>query len=585
MIGNLFSILLILLLFIPTQLVSNEASISVKSSVTKTNLTINDILEYKITISGAKNSPKIDESFLKDFSIMNRSTQQSYQLINNNFFSSQIKTFRLRPNIEGTIIIPSSKIVIEGTVYETDPITITVLAGTSSPKANSSAVQKSSNTANGQASQNIPQGSSKDLFILAVLDKDQAYVGEEIIYSVRLYRRFSTIDQLLYQEPKFDMLTEQLERDQQTYTQSYNGIRYYVQEIDRRSLFSYEPGLIEIPEASADVQINFFYGNQTLRSNTLSLTITPLPEDGKPDDFSGLVGDFGFDFDVNTMGLVENKPIAIRLSVGGSGNLKQLSNISFSTDSDIFKVYQSSVNDLITYDNSVKGVRHFEYIMVPKVDGTLSLPQFYFSYFDPKLNQYKTLETPQSSVSVIDSGDSTAPISGADTISSVTELRKDLRYIKESISFDDQAKPFYKHIFSLALILLNSILSLMIGYSFFYKSPAYDILIKPFSQTTNKRVINSLEQLKKNPSCSVNDIQQNIFIFLSYLLDRPTQGLPLSEIIEELSEKKYDSSTINDLESLLDQCSFLAYSPDSSSEASKNDICDKAIDIIKRIKS
>ena len=110
----------------------------------------------------------------------------------------------------------------------------------------------------------------------------------------------------------------------------------------------------------------------------------------------------------------------------------------------------------------------------------------------------------------------------------------------------------------------------MIGYSFFYKSPAYDILIKPFSQKPNKRVINSLEQLKKNPSCSVNDIQQNIFIFLSYLLDRPTQGLPLSEIIEE---------------SLLDQCSFLAYSPDSSSEASKHDICDKAIDIIKRIKS
>ena len=61
------------------------------------------------------------------------------------------------------------------------------------------------------------------------------------------------------------------------------------------------------------------------------------------------------------------------------------------------------------------------------------------------------------------------------------------------------------------------------------------------------------------------------------------KNLPISEIKDELTQKNIDLAAITDLETLLDQCSFLAYSPDSSNPSSKLDICDKAIDIIKRI--
>tara|TARA_Y100001968_G_C19423186_1_gene752899 strand:+ start:226 stop:1983 length:1758 start_codon:yes stop_codon:yes gene_type:complete len=585
MIGNIISLFFLFFLTLSIPLSANAADISVTASVTKTKLSINDILEYKITISGAKTQPTINESFLNDFSIINRSTQQSYQLINNNFFSSQIKSFQLRPNIEGTIIIPSAKLTIDGKTFETDPITITVSANTSPSSTPNASPSKMPISKQGVSSSGIPQGSSKDLFILAVLDKNQAYVGEEIIYSVRLYRRFSAIDQLLYQEPKFGMLSEQLERDQKTYTQTYKGIRYYVQEIDRRSLFSYESGSIAIPPASAEVQINFFYGSQIIQSNEISINIIPLPETNKPSDFSGLVGDYGLDVDVNTKALVENKPIAIRLSVGGSGNLKQLSTLSISTDSDIFKVYQSSINDLITYVNSVKGIRHFEYIMVPKVDGSLSLPVFSFSYFDPKTKQYNVLSSPSQTVSIIDAGESEIQFANNDSQNLITELRQDLRYIKESIDISKQATPFFKQVFSLFLIALNIGLLATTIFSFIAKSSLFRNIIQRFSLKPSKQAVNAIEQIKSTSDWSINDVQHHIFRFLSSILNRPVQGLPLSEIIEELTQQNIDTSTITDLESLLDQCSFLAYSPDSSNVESKIDICDKAIDIIKRIKT
>ena len=570
---------LVIVFFLTLSPYVSATDITVKASVNRTQLSINDVLEYKLTISGAKGQPNINESFLKDFSIINRSSQQSYQLINNDFFSSQIKTFQLRPNIEGTIIIPSAKIVVSGKSFETEPITITVSAGTSSQPS----LQSTTSASNTKTNSKLPPGSSKDLFILAVLDKETAYVGEEIIYSIRLYRRFSAINQLLYQEPEFGMLSEILERDQNTYTQAYNGIRYYVQEVDRRSLFSYESGAITIPPATAEVQINFFYGNQVIKSNDVSINILPLPATNKPKNFSGLVGNYELDVDVNTQALIENKPIAIRLSVGGSGNLKQLSDLSFDTDPNLFKVYQSSTNDLITYINSVKGVRHFEYIMVPKTDGEVSLPNFSFSFFNPKTKRYKTISSPDQTVSIIDSGEAPERLAVADATNSLTELRQDLRYIKESIVLSEQAKPFFKQLFSIFLIIINFFLFSNVLMSFISKTSYYQSISQSLTLKPSKRALNTIEQIKLDSNWNINDVQHSIFNYISSIINRPAQGLPIAEIKDELTQKNIDSAAITDLETLLDQCSFLAYSPDSSNPSSKLDICDKAIDIIKRI--
>ena len=583
MIGKFVNFCLIFFLTLSPTL-ANESSISVEASVNRTSLSINDILDYKITISGAKGQPSINESFLKDFAIINRSTQQSYQLINNNFFSSQIKSFQLRPNREGTIIIPSTQINIAGKTYETEPISITVSASSTTSIASNSPVtsQKNKNTASNVTS-GIPSGGTKDLFILAVLDKSKAYVGEEIIYSIRLYRRFSSLDQLLYQEPKFGMLTEQLERDQNTYTKIHNGIRYYVQEIDRRSLFSYEPGTLTIPSATAEVQINFFYGNKIIKSNDLSVTIMPLPEKNKPANFSGLVGNYSLDVDVNTNALIENKPIAIRLSVEGSGNIKQLSDLTFETDPSIFKVYQSSTNDLITYINSVSGVRHFEYIIVPKRDGTMTLPVFSFSYFEPKSQTYKTITSPTNTVTILDSGESTELLADNDSANTIKQLRQDLRYIKESFELTKQAKPFYKHVFSLFLIISNTLLLLQIIASIVVTTEFYKQLFQAIYHKPNKKAVANLVALKAKNDWNITDLQQTLFHYLSSIIKRPAQGLPVTELLEELSNKQVESAILSDLKALFDQCSFLAYAPDSANSSSKNDICDKAIDIIQRM--
>ena len=133
------------------------------------------------------------------------------------------------------------------------------------------------------------------------------------------------------------------------------------------------------------------------------------------------------------------------------------------------------------------------------------------------------------------------------------------------------------------MLSVHFLLFLLIVLSYIAKTSLYHHIAQSFSLKPRKRALLSLEQIKEDSNWHIQDVQHSIFLFISAVIKRPAQGLPMSEIMDELSQKKIDSSAIIDLQTLLDQCSFLAYSPDTSHQTSKIDICDKAIDIIKRM--
>ena len=55
-----------------------------------------------------------------------------------------------------------------------------------------------------------------------------------------------------YSLPTFgNMIQEPLQRNQNTFRKNIDGKRYYIQEIDKRSLFAYEAGPVEISAAEA----------------------------------------------------------------------------------------------------------------------------------------------------------------------------------------------------------------------------------------------------------------------------------------------------------------------------------------------
>lgn len=586
MIGKfLVRYLCLFLIIVSTPIFSN---VSVSSSVDKTQVSINDSLEYKLVISGAKSSISIDESFLKDFSVISRSSSQSYRLVNNEFSASQIKVFILRPQKTGTITIPKAKIKVEGKTLETNEIKITVKdfqppnqqqkATSAQPTTQSSSSQQPMFSNNNQ---NIPQKNS-DLFIIANTNKNEAYVGEEIIYNVALFRRYSTIDKFYFQEPEFQVISEPLERNPKTFAKQHQNKSYYVQEVYKSALFFYEDGSTIIPEAAAEVQINFFYGAQVIKSNQIALTILPLPEKNKPKEFSGLVGNYTINTQINDSVPVENKPIPIKINISGTGNLKQLSELNYQKNPD-FKIYQSSTNDQITYKDSVKGSRTFEYIVVPKKSGMLTLPEFKFSYFSPTKKEYVSLKTTTKDIEVLKSNqvNTTASNSGTD----IQQLKEDLRFIKQLNLSNKSNSKVFSYILTIILSLYNIALLIMILAILAKNSKYLGLISEKLKIKADKKALKDLELLKSNTAnATVHTLQNILYSYLTNIIKTTAQSIPEHELFEHLEKQGISKNEISELKSLLDQFAFISYSPAETQSESILELIKKTESLIKRMK-
>ena len=58
---------------------------------------------------------------------------------------------------------------------------------------------------------------------------------------------------------------------------------------------------------------------RTIRSETIKIDVLPLPTEGRPENFTGLVGDHKFRLNYNKTKYLANEPIELELVAEGEG--------------------------------------------------------------------------------------------------------------------------------------------------------------------------------------------------------------------------------------------------------------------------
>ncbi len=121
-----------------------------------------------------------------------------------------------------------------------------------------------------------------------------------------------------------------------------------------------------------------------------TLAVRPIPEEGRPADFSGAVGQFAFAMDVRPRELKVGEPVTVSLRLQGSGNIAAAMPPAY-RDSDLFKAYEArQVGD--TPDTAAEGgTKTFEQVVIPRAETLKELPALQFSFFDPTASQYRTV--------------------------------------------------------------------------------------------------------------------------------------------------------------------------------------------------
>lgn len=148
---------------------------------------------------------------------------------------------------------------------------------------------------------------------------------------------------------------------------------------------------------------SFFGGRPlALRLETppLEVAVTPLPEAGRPADFTGAVGEFSIVAHTDASRATAGDPVTLVLDVAGRGNFDRVSVPGFES-SGAFKSYPPSARFEGLDATGFEGRKRFTQSIVPQQPGALSVPPQRFSYFDPHERRYVTRETEALALAVV----------------------------------------------------------------------------------------------------------------------------------------------------------------------------------------
>jgi hypothetical protein len=125
-----------------------------------------------------------------------------------------------------------------------------------------------------------------------------------------------------------------------------------------------------------------------ISSERIVIDVKPLPENGKPASFNGLVGKHEFDLKVTKSQLLINEPLEMRLTISGDGNLENLETVELVQDEKLEKFDSKSDLNLVNSDNAIKT---FDYTFLAKKPGVMREHNIEMSYFDPDQERYLTV--------------------------------------------------------------------------------------------------------------------------------------------------------------------------------------------------
>lgn len=424
------------------------------ASVNRNTISTSEQLIYTLNIEGARDaSPTLPD--IPDFEVLGSSSSTQFSLINNKTNIKKSIAYTLMPIEPGTFTIPPAHLKYDGKSYTTQAIKVKVVTGA----APSSPAQGVPSRSTGQTRRAISgsgdQTQGRPMFIRTEVDKNEAYVNEQITLKFDLFARGLRISNLKYTPPLTIGFTEEDLGDQRNYTQIVEGVRYDVIELSK-AIFPISDGELTIGPAELEGDIlvprrtrgtsffdDFFadpFGERQpflLRSDPINLTIKPLPREGRPADFNGAVGDFRFDLTASPLTVKEGEPITVTMTVTGTGNLDTVT-LPEITCGNEFKTYNPEVSIKRTVrGDRIAGEKIFKQVIIPLSTESKNIPAVSFSYFDPAVKKYRTIKRNPIPITVSAAPDQgpVALIERAGTGPGREEIKlleKDILYIKEN---------------------------------------------------------------------------------------------------------------------------------------------------------
>lgn len=508
------------------------------------------------------------------------SSQSSYQMINGHTSSSSSVTitYTLYAAKNGSFTIGASHALAGGKRLSSRPVKIQV----------SGHAQRTNGAPNmhGQDSYDQPRMrsagsaiSGSDLFIKVSASKKRVHEQEPILLTYKVYTQVD-LTQLEGKMPDLKGFhTQEVPLPQQKtfHTETVNGRPYKCVTWSQYVMYPQMTGRLEIPSITfkgivvqqnrnVDPMEAFFNGGsgyvevkKDIKAPGITLQVDPLPQ--RPANFSGGVGKFNISASLDKKEVKAGEPITLRVVVGGIGNLKLLKQpvVNFPKD---FDKYDAKVTDKTRLTaNGVEGNMVYDFLAVPRNQGSYTIPSVELTYYDTSKNAYKTIKTQPFKVDV-EKGDGTSAES-----EDFASQDKDIHTIKLGKAEQHKADEMFFGSFGYWISLLMPLIAFVVLLIVFRRRAIENAdIVKKRSNRAGKiatkrlRLANKL-MLQGKQGEFYDEVMRALWGYMSYKLNMPAEKLNRDNIRETLGRHFVDDATIEKFTTALDECEFERYAP------------------------
>jgi len=574
----------ILFLTLNTLILSSQVKFDV--SVSKSKLGLNERLRVDFVMN--QNGDNFSPPKFENFQIIggpNQSIKTSY--VNGERSFSKTYSYFLKPLKKGTLKISQASIEIDNETYKSLPIEVTI---TDSVKQPSDAVTQYYN--------------DDDIELRALISKGSPFLNEPITVVYKLYYKapINISDARETETPKFKDFWSQTIKIPQLKVQRevYKGQNYNVVEWRKVVLYPQRVGELEISPLSLNLVLDVptdkrdFFGNviydqtsQLISTGMRRINVKNLPNLGKPDSFTGAVGEFEFDVILNKNSLRATESFQAELKVKGSGNLKlfDLPNILVPNSMELFEPEREEL--INTNLSGMSGSISKLFTIIPRFQGNFPIEEVEFSYFNPETEKYKILKSPRLTIDVFDgpalsnsiTNDNLNIITADDSFRFI-KMKGNLEEIKNDIFFE--SKLFYALVASPFAFLLS--LFAFTIYSRKRKESSYELI--RIEERLIYKMIDSAKDAIGDKILFYDKIEKAIIKSLIVKFSIRMESLNKEKIQQIGQEKGLLRNDITLIIKLIENCEKAKYSQSSDSIMNKDlENARKAINSILKVKS
>ncbi|OGH01865.1 MAG: hypothetical protein A2600_09330 [Candidatus Lambdaproteobacteria bacterium RIFOXYD1_FULL_56_27] len=379
------------------------AQVTVSAQIDTEQLVLGDLAHIQVEVEGADGSARLELPAVKGLSLTQTgppSTSSQTMVVNGQMTQYQAVTFGIGVGAAqpGKYRIPPLVVVFQGQRYPTQEFGLVAKPGDS--------------------------GGVMTLTLKP--NKTKLYLGEELWLTLT-WTLTQQVEDYEFRLPllaqKDDLHLGLLPLDPKTPTQDLSidayrvafnrspvgmgGVKYQT----GFRLSPVQPGTLDLGSAQVKgqitqgfVQAHDFFGRLVQRPQLkavyattppLSVTVLPLPTQGRPADFSGAVGNFAVKALVERQAYQMGEPVELTLVIEGPGNLSKVERPKLRGLEKDFD-FQENLEPGTLEGEALR----FKQKLKPKAPGTWVIPPLGFSFFNPQTGAYQTAHTNLLTLSV-----------------------------------------------------------------------------------------------------------------------------------------------------------------------------------------